>query len=439
MPPQQRNIIDDERTGRVEAVGAPGADAQFVCCCLRPARWSSACPGTRGFQPRVFERCARLRPISLRKSAGGREEQGGKDESAEPNRDDSDASPSISDRWPVGVERNGATGGDSAAPTGHQRTNRSAQRLRPSLGSLRDYRRLPAACFRQAVSLEGRRRPGIYRKNAGVIVLVRVGGVPIPRGSFATGNRYVCRVHRRSRKRTGSSTGLSGRASIASPYSRRTWTCRHSVFQGHSRGLNPDTCTRARGGGVLRAASEPGRGLPRSHCAVHWSSPIRLRSRLRGDRHPGAAVARRLGSVALTRLLLILERIELAGDLPIDTGRENGRGGRKCRRHRRDCLDRWCVHSGCVDGCDAAEGNRTQAHRAHRRRPVGEVRWRPSAAQLGRSPVAAACHGDGRVSKLWFGRCPPTRAAAEGRGACQQPVARELRISVKLNDDSGDR
>ena len=128
-------------------------------------------------------------------------------------------------------------------------------------------------------------------------------------------------------------------------------------------------------------------------------------------------------------------------------------------------MDRRGVHAGCLHRCprcdaamgdrtqahrsapasalsDAAVGDRRQTHRAHRRRPVGEVRWRPSAVQSGRSALRRRAAGTGRASKSWFGGCPPTRGAAEGRGARGRRVRRRAtsrRSTAAGRGDAGGR
>ena len=77
-------------------------------------------------------------------------------------------------------------------------------------------------------------------------------------------------------------------------------------------------------------------------------------------------------------------------------------------------MDRWCVPAELPPLLLSLRCRGGQAHRAHRLRPVGEVRWRPSAVQLGRSPLRRRAAGTGRVSRLLFGRCLPY-AAGGGR------------------------
>ena len=72
---------------------------------------------------------------------------------------------------------------------------------------------------------------------------------------------------------------------------------------------------------------------------------------------------------------------------------------------------------------------------ARRRRPCRRVRGRPSAVQRGRSPVRRRAAGTGRASKSWFGGCPPTRAAAEGRGARGRRVRR--RATARRSAEAG--
>ena len=96
---------------------------------------------------------------------------------------------------------------------------------------------------------------------------------------------------------------------------------------------------------------------------------------------------------------------------------------------QRGCMDRRGVPAGCVHPChrccDAAVGDRTQAHRSA---PASACRGSPVATERSAVWGAPRCRGTprgtGRASKSLFGGCPPTRAAAAGRGARGRRVRR---------------
>ena len=78
-----------------------------------------------------------------------------------------------------------------------------------------------------------------------------------------------------------------------------------------------------------------------------------------------------------------------------------------------------CVFTrGCLHRCDAAVGNRTQADRAHRRRPVGAVGWRPSAVHSGCSPCSPSSPALQRSRRSRPARRTTCTSPAQGLSGC---------------------